>query len=55
MKAEPNWLGLQFMSEGYSSRSFTSHEVHDDGDDSEDDKQVNQEAAYMQDEESAQP
>lgn len=55
MKAEPIWLGLQFISEEYGSRSLSSHKVHDERDDSEDDKQVNQEAAYMQDEESAQP
>jgi hypothetical protein len=39
----------------FSGRSLTSHEVHDQRNHSEDDKQMNEQTAYMHDEESAQP
>jgi hypothetical protein len=53
-KAEPQGFGLCFGSQSLD-RSSAANEVHDDGDQGEDKQQMNQEAAYVQDKEPAEP
>jgi len=53
-KAEPAGFGLCFALRSLD-RSSAADEVHDDGDQSKDEHQVNQEAAHVQDKEPAEP
>jgi hypothetical protein len=48
-------LRLCFRTQRDLNGASTAYEVHDDRDQSEDEQQVNQKAANVQDEESAQP
>jgi len=61
-KAEPPRFGLGFALRCFALRSLQNwsdcspaDEVHDDGDHGEEEKQVNEEAAHVQDEEPAKP